>query len=184
MPGSRSGTSRRPGFAAAPCVFSKRRSIPWRATAVLVQLPAKRGTPEAIERRLLIDEIAESLSAEERHVYTWKKAGFSSQEIARYRGTSVAAVDTMFHRAKQKARAMVLGAGAPRHARKAAAPNDQRQADEWRWRREETDATHARRRQYDDRMWRTMCWMRCLRKPIPILDAWGAPRATCCASWR
>jgi len=77
--------------------------------AVLVQLPAKRGTPEAIERRLLIDEIAESLSTEERHVYTWKNAGFSSQEIARYRGTSVAAVDTMFHRAKQKARAIFVG---------------------------------------------------------------------------
>jgi DNA-directed RNA polymerase specialized sigma24 family protein len=78
--------------------------------AVLVQLPAKRGSPEAIERRLLVDEIAASLSAEERHVYTWKEAGFSSQEIARYRGTSAAAVDTMFHRAKLKARAMALGA--------------------------------------------------------------------------
>ena len=78
--------------------------------AVLVQLPAQRGSPEAIERRVLVDEIAGSLSAEERHVYTWKEAGFSSQEIARHRGTSAAAVDTMFHRAKQKARAMVLGA--------------------------------------------------------------------------
>jgi DNA-directed RNA polymerase specialized sigma24 family protein len=79
------------------------------STAVLVQLPAKRGTPDAIERHLLMDEIAESLSPEERHVYTWKKAGFSSQEIARYRGTSVAAVDTMFHRVKRKAQAMVMG---------------------------------------------------------------------------
>jgi DNA-directed RNA polymerase specialized sigma24 family protein len=79
------------------------------STAFLVQLPAKRGTPDAIERHLLMDEIAESLSAEERHVYTWKKAGFSSQEIARYRGTSVAAVDTMFHRVKRKAQAMVMG---------------------------------------------------------------------------
>ena len=79
---------------------------------------AKEPSPEEAEvhrkaqrfARLLVDEIAASLSAQERHVYTWKEAGFSSQEIARYRGTSAAAVDTMFHRAKQKARAMVLGA--------------------------------------------------------------------------
>ena len=77
--------------------------------AVLSQLPTARGSPEAIERRLLAREIAQSLSTEERHVYTWKEAGFSSQDIARYRGTSAGAVDTMFHRAKQKARAMVRG---------------------------------------------------------------------------
>jgi hypothetical protein len=38
--------------------------------AVLVQLPAQRGSPDAIERRLLVDQISQSLSVEERHVYT------------------------------------------------------------------------------------------------------------------
>jgi hypothetical protein len=32
----------------------------------------------------------------------WKKAGFSSKEIAQNLGTSVAAVDQLFHRVKDK----------------------------------------------------------------------------------
>ena len=45
-----------------------------------------------------------TLSPEERLVCVWKKAGFSSQEIAQFQGRSVAAVDTLFSRAKQKIR--------------------------------------------------------------------------------
>ena len=34
----------------------------------------------------------------------WKKAGFSSQEIALHRGRTVVAIDTIFSRAKEKIR--------------------------------------------------------------------------------
>lgn len=44
------------------------------------------------------------LSPEERLVCVWKKAGYSSLEIAQFQGRSVAAVDTLFSRAKQKLR--------------------------------------------------------------------------------
>ena len=47
----------------------------------------------------------EQLTPEERFVLTWKAAGYSSEEIAKHRGTSAAAVDTLFSRAKDKIRA-------------------------------------------------------------------------------
>ena len=46
----------------------------------------------------------------------WKKAGFSSKEIAQGLGTSVAAVDQLFHRVKDKiqhAFGVGNGAGTP-----------------------------------------------------------------------
>jgi hypothetical protein len=53
-------------------------------------------------------EALDTLSQEERMVCLWKKAGFSAQEIAKFQGRSVVAVDTLFSRAKQKIRS-VLG---------------------------------------------------------------------------
>jgi RNA polymerase sigma factor (sigma-70 family) len=72
--------------------------------AAMADLPAERGSAEAVERDLLLAEILALLSEEERRVCIWKKAGFSSREIARYLGRSTEAVDTMFFRVKQKVR--------------------------------------------------------------------------------
>ncbi len=72
--------------------------------ARLTSQPAEWGTAEEIERDILLREVLDKLSQEERLVCVWKKGGFSSQEIAQHQGRSVAAVDTLFSRAKQKLR--------------------------------------------------------------------------------
>jgi len=69
-------------------------------------------TPEQIESEILFHEVLGELSAEEKLVCIWKKAGFSSREIAEYRGSSVVAVDTLFCRAKDKIR-RALGVDRP-----------------------------------------------------------------------
>jgi RNA polymerase sigma factor (sigma-70 family) len=65
---------------------------------------ASHGSPEQIERDILMREVMETLSKEERVVCMWKTAGYSAQEIAKSQGRSVVAVDTLFSRAKQKLR--------------------------------------------------------------------------------
>ncbi len=75
--------------------------------AVLSSAPAEFGTPEQIEQDILLREVLAQLTPEERLVCIWKKAGFSSQEIARHRGSSPAAVDTLFSRTKQKIRKLL-----------------------------------------------------------------------------
>ena len=81
--------------------------------ARLASVPAAFGTVEEVERTILLREMLGRLSREERLVCLWKKAGFSSQEIAKYLGRSAAAVDTLFSRAKQKLR-RALGTGRDR----------------------------------------------------------------------
>ena len=66
--------------------------------------PADYGSPEQIERDILMREVFATLSHEERMVFAWKKAGFSAQEIATRLHRSVPSVDTLFSRAKQKVR--------------------------------------------------------------------------------
>jgi len=66
--------------------------------------PSTYGSPEQIERDILIREVLAALSEEERVIFMWKTAGFTSPEIAKFRGRSVVAVDTLFSRAKQKLR--------------------------------------------------------------------------------
>lgn len=78
--------------------------------ARLASVTAAFGTAEEVERNIFLREVLGKLSQEERLVCVWKKAGFSSQEIAKYLGRSVAAVDTLFSRAKQKLR-RALGTG-------------------------------------------------------------------------
>ena len=70
--------------------------------AVLSSMPSDVGTADEIERAVLLDEILARLSPEERAVCMWKKAGFSSKEMARALRSSPAAVDTLFHRVKDK----------------------------------------------------------------------------------
>lgn len=67
-------------------------------------IQAEHGSAEQIEREILLREVLGALSAEERLVCVWKKAGFSSQEIAHFQGRTVVSVDTLFSRAKQKVR--------------------------------------------------------------------------------
>jgi DNA-directed RNA polymerase specialized sigma24 family protein len=86
--------------------------------SALADLPAERTSPAAIERDLLLAQVLNLVSAEERKVCIWKKCGFSSRQIAWYRGHSTEAVDTMFFRAKQKVR-KALGLGAGQDARPA-----------------------------------------------------------------
>lgn len=72
--------------------------------AALNAVPAESGTPEEMERAILLRELLARLTPEERYVCVRKKDGYSSQEIARRCGSTVAAVDTLFSRTKQKMR--------------------------------------------------------------------------------
>ena len=72
--------------------------------ARLLATPSPRGTADEIEQAVLLRELLRTLSREERMICLWKKAGFSSQEIALHQRRTVVAVDTIFSRAKQKIR--------------------------------------------------------------------------------
>jgi RNA polymerase sigma factor (sigma-70 family) len=75
--------------------------------AVLGGMPAESGSPAQVERALLVREVLNELSEEERRICIWKLSGFSSKEIAHHRGSSPAAVDTLFYRARQRLRAIL-----------------------------------------------------------------------------
>ena len=72
--------------------------------AVLGTLKSRDGTPEQIEADILLEELLSTLTAEERALCIRKQSGFSSREIAKEQGTSVARVDTLFYRIKRKFR--------------------------------------------------------------------------------
>ena len=72
--------------------------------ARLSELAAQTGGAEEIERSILLSEVLGLLSPDEQAIVLWRRAGYSSAEIARARGSSVDAVDKMFSRAKQKVR--------------------------------------------------------------------------------
>jgi DNA-directed RNA polymerase specialized sigma24 family protein len=72
--------------------------------AKLLATPTSRGTAVEIEQAVLLQELLSTLSREERMICLWKKAGFSSQEIALHQRRTVVAIDTIFSRAKQKIR--------------------------------------------------------------------------------
>ena len=58
---------------------------------------------EKIEHEKL-REVLDKLSKEERLVCIWKRAGFSSRDIARFNGQSVASVSRVYARARRKLR--------------------------------------------------------------------------------
>lgn len=64
--------------------------------AAIAELPATTASVHRIEHHLLFKEVLALLSEEEQKVCLWKNMGFSSREIARHRGNSTEAVDTMF----------------------------------------------------------------------------------------
>ena len=72
--------------------------------ARLLATPTSRGTATEVEQAVLLRELLRTLSREERMICLWKKAGFSSQEIALHQRRTVVAIDTIFSRAKQKIR--------------------------------------------------------------------------------
>jgi DNA-directed RNA polymerase specialized sigma24 family protein len=72
--------------------------------ARLLATPTSRGTATEVEQAVLLRELLQTLSREERMICLWKKAGFSSQEIALHQRRTVVAIDTIFSRAKQKIR--------------------------------------------------------------------------------
>jgi DNA-directed RNA polymerase specialized sigma24 family protein len=74
------------------------------SAAALDSIAAKSGTPEQIESSMFLAEVMARLTPEERLVCMWKKAGFTSREIAEHRGTSAGAIDVLFTRTKQKIR--------------------------------------------------------------------------------
>jgi RNA polymerase sigma factor (sigma-70 family) len=76
--------------------------------AAIIAAPAQSSTPEQIEREVLLREVLTQLTPDERLVCASKLAGFTSEEIAQHRGSSIGAVDTLFSRARQKIR-KVLG---------------------------------------------------------------------------
>lgn len=78
--------------------------------ALLTAAPARHSTPQQIEHRILLNEVLRKLSTEERLVCLWKHAGFSSQEISKRLGRTVAGVDTAFCRAKERLRRL-FGSG-------------------------------------------------------------------------
>jgi RNA polymerase sigma factor (sigma-70 family) len=72
--------------------------------AVLGTMKSRDGTAEQIEADILLEELLATLTAEERALCMRKQSGFSSREIAKEQGTSVARVDTLFYRIKRKFR--------------------------------------------------------------------------------
>jgi len=78
------------------------------AEALLSTLPASSGTAKQIEQHVLLHEAMHCLSEGEWIVCNLKMMGYSSEQIARRRHTSTAAVNMVFSRAKQKLR-RVLG---------------------------------------------------------------------------
>src|SRR5688572_2606787 len=73
-------------------------------SARLLATHTSRGTAAEVEQAVLLRELLQTLSREERMICLWKKAGFSSQEIALHQRRTVVAFDTIFSRAKQKIR--------------------------------------------------------------------------------
>ena len=80
--------------------------------AVFGTLRSTHGVPEHIEAAILVQEVLAHLTAEERWLCSRKQLGFSSREIAREQGTSVACVNTLFYRVKRKIRHALRGARA------------------------------------------------------------------------
>lgn len=72
--------------------------------AVLSRVAALDGSAEQVERRILLREVLATLTPDEQRVCLWRFMGFSSQEIARRRGSTATAVDMLFFHAKEKIR--------------------------------------------------------------------------------
>ena len=72
---------------------------------LVARIQALDGSVEQIEREILLREIEASLTPEEARIFHLKALGFSSEEIAKLRGSSVNFVDKVMSRVKQTFRA-------------------------------------------------------------------------------
>jgi hypothetical protein len=78
-----------------------------------------------LAQHTLLREVFEHLTPDERMICIWKKAGFSSHEIAARRGTTPGAIDAVFARTKQKVRRLLgLSSEAPTHTSRRALATD------------------------------------------------------------
>ena len=68
------------------------------------RLRALEHSADQIELDIFLDEVMKHLTIPERLVYMRKRAGYTSEEIAKERGSSVGSVDVVFTRIKQKIR--------------------------------------------------------------------------------
>jgi RNA polymerase sigma factor (sigma-70 family) len=93
---------RRSNIAQAALEFGDKESI-------LASAPSQIGSQAEIENEILLREILSALSAEERQFLFWKKAGFSSQEIAQRRGAKVGATDMTYARLRKRIREAIEG---------------------------------------------------------------------------
>ena len=74
---------------------------------IVSQLRAWDGSVEEIERTVLLRELEAQMTPEEAWIFRQKALGFSSEEIARQRGSSVNSVDKAMSRLKQKIHALI-----------------------------------------------------------------------------
>jgi DNA-binding CsgD family transcriptional regulator len=74
---------------------------------IVSQLRAWDGSVEEIERTILLHELEAQMTPGEAWMFQQKALGFSSEEIARKRGTSVNSVDKAMSRLKQKIHALI-----------------------------------------------------------------------------
>lgn len=74
---------------------------------LVASLPSPDGTPEQLDRQVLLNEFRARLTEEEELVFSGKLAGYSSRQIAEWRGCSPEAIDNMFSRIRKKLRAFV-----------------------------------------------------------------------------
>ena len=74
---------------------------------LVASLPSPDGTPEQLDRQVLLNEFRARLTHEEELVFSGKMGGYSSRQIAKWRGCSPEAIDNMFSRIRKKLRAFV-----------------------------------------------------------------------------
>ena len=73
---------------------------------IVSQLRAWDGSVEEVERGILLRELEEHMTPEEKWIFNLKAFGYSSEEIAKLRGSSVNSVDKVMSRLKQKIHAL------------------------------------------------------------------------------
>jgi DNA-directed RNA polymerase specialized sigma24 family protein len=94
---------------------------PEEAHTLLATAAAREGSPEEIEQAVLIREAINRLKPNEQVACLMKMQGHSSEEIAKRLGTSTAAADMVFSRAKRKLYRFLTGTNSvPRQERPAA----------------------------------------------------------------
>jgi DNA-directed RNA polymerase specialized sigma24 family protein len=87
-----------------PAALSQRTLASEEGEEAMRTIPSRLGSPADVERRILFRQVLGMLSPEERLVCAWKRAGLSSREIARRRGTTTAAIDKLLSRARERVR--------------------------------------------------------------------------------